>query len=92
MLEKDVTICNQLGLHARASAKLVSLAERYHSEVVLTKIDDGLRANAKSIMGLMMLAATCGTEIRLSADDGDDAAEALEAVYQLIRDKFDEDN
>lgn len=89
-MEKLITISNQLGLHARASAKLVSLAERFEAEVVLHKIDDELCANAKSIMGLMMLAATCGTDIRLSAD-GSDAQEALDAVYELIENKFGEE-
>lgn len=88
MLTKTITVSNQLGLHARASAKLVSTAERFQAEVVLDK--DGLTANAKSIMGIMMMAAGFGTELKLTAE-GDDAQAALDAVVQLFADKFGEE-
>lgn len=88
MLTKTITVSNQLGLHARASAKLVSTAERFQAEVVLDK--NGLTANAKSIMGIMMMAAGFGTELTLTAE-GDDAQAALDAVVQLFSDKFGEE-
>lgn len=89
MLTKTITVSNKLGLHARASAKLVSLADRFQAEVVLDK--NGLTANAKSIMGIMMMAAGFGTELILTAE-GDDAQEALDAIVNLFNDKFNEED
>jgi phosphocarrier protein len=86
--EKNVTIQNKLGLHARASAKLVKEAKRFASEIKLVK--DNHSTNAKSIMGVMMLAASKGTELKLVAE-GSDANMALEAVAALINDKFGEE-
>ncbi len=87
MQEKTVTIVNKLGLHARASSKLVQLANHFKSEITVAR---GTRVvNAKSIMGLMMLAASKGTEIRLSID-GEDEQEAMNALTILIADKFGE--
>lgn len=83
-----VSICNQLGLHARAAANLVNVASRFESDVVLHKGDQS--AHAKSIMGLMMLGATCGTQINLSAE-GSDSDDALEAVKSLIENRFGEE-
>ena len=83
----EVTIVNKLGLHARASARLTQLAGRYACEVWLTR--NGRRVNAKSIMGVMMLAA--GKDATLIIDaEGEDAAAAVAALQKLIADKFDE--
>ena len=90
MLETQLKLINKLGLHARASAKLVALAERFESEVYLIREDNGLVASSKSIMGLMMLAATFGTPLTLKAE-GPDAKEAMDAVVNLINQKFGED-
>ena len=87
MLEEDVLIINKLGLHARASAKLTQLAARYRSEVWLTK--SGRRVNAKSIMGVMMLAAGKGSAVTLEID-GPDENDAMNALVTLIDNKFDE--
>ena len=87
MISRSVTIINRLGLHARAAAKLVSTASRFAAEVMLNK--NGQQVNGKSIMGVMMLAASCGTEIQLSAT-GDDEAAAMEALVALIEDRFGE--
>jgi phosphocarrier protein len=83
-----VMIVNRLGLHARASAKLVSLAAGFKSEIVLKR--DSQQVNAKSIMGIMMLAAAQGTELELCAD-GRDEARALTELTALIRDRFGEE-
>ena len=87
-IEKTVTIVNRLGLHARAAAKLVTLAAKYRSEVLVRK--DGREVSGKSIMGVLMLAAAQGSHITLVAS-GDDAAEALEALASLIANRFDEE-
>lgn len=83
----EVTICNRLGLHARAAAKLVGLASRYDAEVTLDK--QGQRVNGKSIMGVMMLAASQGTVLRITAQ-GPGEDEVLEALRQLVADRFGE--
>jgi len=83
-----VRIANKRGLHARASAKVVEAAARFESEILITK--DGQDVNARSIMGLMMLAASLGTEIQISAE-GPDAAEALVALLALAEAKFGEE-
>ncbi len=85
---RRVTIVNKLGLHARASAKFVSLAAEFASEIVLRR--NGQEINGKSIMGIMMLAAGKGSELELCAD-GRDEAKALEALAALIANRFDED-
>jgi len=87
MARAEVLIINKLGLHARASAKLTQMASSYKCEVWLTRNDR--RVNAKSIMGVMMLAAGKGASITIEAE-GEDAAEALGALRKLIADKFDE--
>ena len=87
MLQTEVEIVNKLGLHARASAKLTQLASGFQSEIWLTR--NGRRVNAKSIMGVMMLAAGRGAKISVEAD-GSDADAALEAILKLIVDKFGE--
>lgn len=87
MTERCVHIRNKLGLHARASAKLVSTAGQFGSEITLTK--ESITVNAKSIMGIMMLAACKGSELLLRAE-GKDAEEALDAIEQLVNDRFGE--
>ena len=80
-------IMNRLGLHARAAAKLTHLASGYESEIWLSR--SGRRVNAKSIMGVMMLAASQGTSVLIEAE-GADAPAALEALARLIADRFGE--
>ncbi|MCG6970690.1 MAG: HPr family phosphocarrier protein [Gammaproteobacteria bacterium] len=87
MIEKDVTIVNKLGLHARAAAKLVSLASKFSCEVQVAK--EGRQVNGKSIMGIMMLAASKNSTITLITD-GEDERQALEEMENLIQDRFGE--
>ena len=87
MIKTTVTISNKLGLHARASAKLTKLASSFPCEVFLTRNDR--RVNAKSIMGVMMLAAGIGTSVVLECD-GPKEDEASQAILALINDKFGE--
>lgn len=87
MLQKKVTIVNKLGLHARAAAKLVHLASRFGSEIKIIRNDKTV--NGKSIMGVMMLAASKGTELEITAE-GSDQEDALNQVVKLIEDKFGE--
>ena len=87
MLTQETEIINKLGLHARASAKLTQLAGKFQCEVWMSK--GGRRINAKSIMGVMMLAAGIGSEVVLDAD-GEREQEALDALLALINDKFGE--
>ena len=81
-------IANTRGLHARAAAKFVKLVETFSADVTVVK--DDTRVSGRSIMGLMMLAATRGSTIDICAS-GDDAAEALEALTDLVKRKFDEE-
>lgn len=83
----EATIVNKLGLHARASARLTQLASGFQSEIHLTR--NGRRINAKSIMGVMMLAAGKGSSVHIEAE-GEDAEAALAAIGALIADKFGE--
>jgi phosphocarrier protein HPr len=87
MIKTPVTISNKLGLHARASAKLSKLAGSFKSEIFLAR--DGRRVNAKSIMGVMMLAAGMGTEVAIETDGADEAA-AMTALRAMIDNKFGE--
>jgi phosphocarrier protein HPr len=87
MISKNVTIINKLGLHARAASKLVNKANQFESDVFIDK--QGNRINAKSIMGVMMLAASKGTEILLEVDGGDEE-DCMKAVVRLIEDRFEE--
>ena len=87
MTRKTITISNKLGLHARASAKLTKLASSFRSDVFLTR--NGRRVNAKSIMGVMMLAAGLGSEVEVETE-GEDEAAAMSALIALIDDKFGE--
>ena len=85
--KEEVEIVNQLGLHARASAKLTQLAAQYQSEVWLSR--NGRRVNGKSIMGVMMLAAGIGSKVGIEVNGADEMA-ALAALKKLIADKFGE--
>ncbi|MDQ7997579.1 MAG: HPr family phosphocarrier protein [Luteibacter sp.] len=87
MLERDIVVSNRLGLHARASAKLVQLVAGFRSTVWL--ISKGREVNAQSIMGVMMLAAGMGTSLVVRAE-GEDEEAALNAVVDLFDRKFDE--
>jgi len=87
MLEQTVMIQNRLGLHARASAAFASLAGTFQSDIGLSK--GAMKVNGKSIMGMMMLAAAKGTSLTLSAD-GEDEQEALQALSNLIDQRFGE--
>jgi phosphocarrier protein len=87
VITRDVGIINRRGLHARAAAKLVTLAERFSASVDVAK--DGQSVSARSIMGLMMLGAAPGSSVRLSAE-GFDAKEALDAIAALIEAGFHE--
>ncbi|EXJ16389.1 HPr family phosphocarrier protein [Imhoffiella purpurea] len=87
MIRKEFEICNKLGLHARAAAKLVQCAARFGSHIEIER--RGQSVNGKSIMGVMMLAASQGTRVMVQAD-GDDENEAIMAIEALIRDRFGE--
>lgn len=87
MARRKVVICNKKGLHARAASRLVQVASDYGSEVRLLFGDK--QADGKNIMSVMMLAASMGTEIELEAQ-GEDAEAALDALVQLIEERFDE--
>ena len=88
MIKTNITISNKLGLHARASAKLTKLAGSFPCEVWLTKGER--RVNAKSIMGVMMLAAACGSTLKIETE-GEDEDAALEALTALIASGFGEE-
>ncbi|AJE98624.1 MULTISPECIES: HPr family phosphocarrier protein [Pandoraea] len=87
MLRQETTIVNKLGLHARASAKLTQLAAKFQSEVWLTR--NGRRINAKSIMGVMMLAAGIGSKVEVETE-GTDEQQAMDEILALIANKFGE--
>ncbi len=87
MLQQDIEIVNKLGLHARASAKLTQMAGQFKSEIWIARNER--RINAKSIMGVMMLAASKGSTIHLEID-GADEKEAMKAMLSLIADRFGE--
>lgn len=87
MLTKDITIINKLGLHARAAAKLISTTSRFSSDIQLIK--ENREVDGKSIMAVMMLAASQGTQLTVQAR-GDDAAQALSAIEELVLNRFDE--
>ncbi len=87
MQKTNVTIINKLGLHARASAKLTKLASSFACEIYMSR--NGRRVNAKSIMGVMMLAAGIGIEVEIETD-GADEAKAMQALVALINERFGE--
>jgi len=88
MQDKTVTIVNKLGLHARAAAKFVTLASSFASDITLTR--NSQQVNGKSIMGVMMLAASRGCDMTINAD-GDDETEALDRLAELVAQRFGED-
>ncbi len=88
MIQQELEIINKLGLHARAAAKLVKLSSSFSSSIDIEK--EGQRVNSKSIMGVMMLAASLGSTVTLFVD-GDDEQEALAAIVELINHRFDEE-
>jgi len=88
MIERELEIENRLGLHARAAAKLVHVTGRYSSQVRLQK--DGEEVDAKSILGVLLLAAAQGSRIVVRCD-GEDESEAMDAISDLIANRFDEE-
>lgn len=88
MLQKEFLILNKLGLHARASALLVKTSSRFSSDVKLAR--EGVEVNGKSIMGIMMLAASKGSAVSLTVD-GADETEAFQAIGELIANGFGEE-
>lgn len=89
MIQQELEITNKLGLHARASAKLTQLAAKYRCNVHLTRSSNNRRINAKSIMGVMMLAAGKGAKLSLEVE-GPEEEECFKALVALINDKFGE--
>ena len=87
MITKKLTILNKLGLHARAAAKVVSLANEFESTIIITK--DGKNADARSIMKLLMLSASQGSRINVEVD-GTDQKDAMKSIEKLFNNKFDE--
>ncbi|GAB3476289.1 HPr family phosphocarrier protein [Marinomonas epiphytica] len=88
MQKTSITIINKLGLHARAAGKLIETTTRFSCDITIEK--DGRNVDGKSIMAMMMLAASKGTQITIKTN-GDDETEALAAIVALIEDKFGED-
>jgi phosphocarrier protein len=88
MISREIEIINKLGLHARASAKLTQIASQYTADIGITR--NNKRVNAKSIMGVMMLAASRGSTVILDCN-GTDEEQAMNALIQLINNKFDEE-
>ncbi len=89
MISRTVTVVNQLGMHARAAAKFVHLATRFESHVRVAR--DAREMDGKSIMGILLLAAACGSAITISAD-GADEGEAVDALTALVASGFGEDD
>jgi len=89
MIEREVEIVNRLGLHARAAAKLVHTAGGFRSRILLMK--DGEEVDAKSILGILLMAAAQGSRLTLRAE-GDDEENAMQAVTTLIANRFDEES
>ncbi|TDO99882.1 HPr family phosphocarrier protein [Marinomonas balearica] len=87
MLEQTVTIVNKLGLHARAASKLVETTTRFSCDITIEK--DGRNVDGKSIMAMMMLAASKGTSLKIKSN-GEDEAEAMTAIVDVISDRFGE--
>ncbi len=88
MIKENITIVNKLGLHARAASKLVNCASQFESDVSIGRNDN--HVNAKSIMGVMMLAASKGVELQLEINGGDEQ-ECYQALVELIGNRFGED-
>jgi phosphotransferase system HPr (HPr) family protein len=90
MEERKVTICNRLGLHARAAARLVSRAAQFNSEVEVLREDTGTRADGKSILSVLLLAASIGTCLIIRTQ-GEDEQRAADSLVELVRQKFGEE-
>ncbi len=90
MIRKTLRIKSELGLHARAAAKLVKLTSRFESDIKLSRLNAEERVDAKSILGILLLAAAKGTEIEVMTD-GKDERVAMEAVVQLVNNRFGEE-
>jgi phosphocarrier protein len=88
MIEREVTIVNTLGIHARPATLVAQVAQRFQSDITVEK--DGLEVNAKSVMGVMMLVAAKGSKITIRAS-GPDESEAVEALVKLVEDGFGEE-
>lgn len=88
MIEKEFVVPQKLGMHARPCALLVQESNRFRSQITVNK--DGLEINGKSVMGLMLLAAECGSRLKIKAE-GADEAQAMDAIGKLFARKFDED-
>ena len=88
MVEKNVVVKNRAGIHARPAASIVKLANKFKADIKIKKENDEI--NAKSIMGIITLAATFQTELKIIAD-GEDEAAAVEALYNLFENKFEEE-
>jgi phosphocarrier protein HPr len=91
MIRQSVLVVNKLGLHARAAAKLVRLASRFSSDVYISREDANQKIDSKSILGILMLAASKGTRLIFSIE-GNDEAEAGDAIRRLFENKFGEEN
>ena len=91
MIRQSVLVSNKLGLHARAAAKLVRLASRFSSEIHLSREDANQQIDSKSILGVLMLAASRGTRLVISIE-GQDEVEAVEAIRELFEEKFGEES
>ncbi|MCR4820298.1 MAG: HPr family phosphocarrier protein [Elusimicrobiales bacterium] len=89
MIKKNIKVVNELGIHARPAGMIVNTASSFPCEVWLEN-EDGMNVNAKSIMGVMMLAAACGSNLLLTANGGKEE-DAVKAIEKLFADKFDED-
>jgi phosphotransferase system HPr (HPr) family protein len=90
MKEQTVTISNRLGLHARAAARLVRRASQFNSTVELLREDTGETADGKSILSVLLLAASCGTSLIIKTE-GDDEERAMDALVELVEQKFGEE-
>ena len=88
VVTKELSIINRLGLHARAAAQLVKTANKFSSEITIEK--EGEQVNAKSIMGILMLAAACGSRITVRTE-GEDAEAAMTTIVEMVNDGFGED-
>jgi len=89
MKQRTVIVRNRLGLHARAAAKIVQLSNQFKSQMTLQRLDNGRSGDAKSIFGILMLAATPGTELMLTAS-GEDEEKALSQIIKLIEDQLED--
>lgn len=91
MQQRNVTVINRLGLHARAAARLVNLANQYNAEVKLARADTRQAVDGKSILGVLLLAASRGTELVISAE-GEDEERVIRALCDLVNNKFGEES